>query len=235
MSLIPATDNPHIPLAYAVGPPARPGILTAVGIVSIVLGAISILASAAGIVTGLRRLRISKMRATMIARLSPSGAAPMPGYMNYTTNVHTTTMSGGGTIVTSTHASAFYLGVPAAASILTITEAALSLCVAALLIFAGIWMLRDSPAAGRLHRIYVALKIPLIALAAIATWWTTSGLMSSVTAMAAHSIAPAVMPTFGNMIAVIQAIVGAVFALLYPIALLIVLSSRTAKEHFNTL
>jgi hypothetical protein len=96
-------------------------------------------------------------------------------------------------------------------------------------------MLRDSPAAGRLHRIYVALKIPLIALAAIATWWTTSAVMSSVRTMTTIYPATAVMPTFGNMIAVIQAAVGAVFALLYPIALLIVLSTRTAKEHFNTL
>jgi hypothetical protein len=124
---------------------------------------------------------------------------------------------------------------PAGPSILTITEAALSLCVAVFLIIAGIWMLRDSPSAGRLHRIYVALKIPLIALAAIATWWTTSALMSSITAMTARNLAVAGMSGFGNMIGVIQAVVGAGIALLYPIALLIILSSRTAKMHFNSL
>jgi hypothetical protein len=215
MSLTPTTDNSHIPLAYAIGRPGRPGILTAVGILSIVLGALSILASSLGIVTGLRYLRMSKMRASMLAsmaRVSAPASPSMPAKVPSLPFI-----------------------IPVAPSILTITEAALSLCLAVFLIIAGIWMLRDSPAAGRLHRIYVALKIPLIALAAIATWWTTSAVMSSVRTMTTIYPATAVMPTFGNMIAVIQAAVGAVFALLYPIALLIVLSTRTAKEHFNTL
>jgi hypothetical protein len=38
---------------------------------------------------------------------------------------------------------------------------------------------------------------------------------------------------FGNMMAVFQAVIWAGFALIYPIALLIVLSTRTSKEYFK--
>jgi hypothetical protein len=116
-----------------------------------------------------------------------------------------------------------------------IVEASLSIILAAFLIYAGIAMLRDSPNAGRLHRIYVAVKIPLIAISAIAIWWTYSGLMNNFTTITAGTPGAAVMPAFGNTMAVVQAIVWAGVAMLYPIALLIVLSTQTARRHFSAI
>jgi uncharacterized membrane protein len=91
-------------------------------------------------------------------------------------------------------------------------------------------MLRDSPLAWRLHRIYLLLKLPLVMVAALATWWTYSGLMSGLFANS-----PGAASTAGS------ANIGAIFltafwtgiSLIYPIALLVVLSTRTSREQFH--
>jgi hypothetical protein len=232
MSVTPTTDNSHIPLAYAARPPGRPGVLTAVGILSIVLGLLSILAGMVGIITGVKYLRISRVFASMppmVVTVPTAGAGAIGATsVNYSTTVNTAAIGGSGTALhPATTGIISSPSFPAGAAILMITEATLSVCLGIFLIIAGIWMLCDSRAAGRFHRIYVALKIPLVAAAAIATWWTMSGMMGSVTGIGA----PTAMP---NLIGIIYAAVTSGFALLYPIALLIALSSRTAKAHFNT-
>jgi len=64
---------------------------------------------------------------------------------------------------------------------------------------------------------------------AYASWWTTSSVMKS---LAAGGIAgpPAGL---GNVMAVSSALFSAGFSLLYPLALLIVLCTKTARQHFN--
>jgi hypothetical protein len=244
MSLTPAPEDSQIPLAYAIARPPRPGILTAVGIVSIVLGGMSVLAGLAWIATGIMYMALSNMRLPMptpSVRVTGSASAATPGspttYYSYSSGVNTTVVVPGTTGMTSTPSTTMIspFRIATGASILMIVEAALSICLAAFLIYAGIAMLRDSPKAPRLHRIYVALKIPLIAMSAIAIWWTYSGLMNNFSAITAGTPGAAAMPAFGNTMAVVQAIVWAGIGMLYPIALLIVLSTQTSRRHFGAI
>ena len=126
----------------------------------------------------------------------------------------------------------FLFHVARGASVVMLVEGAMSFCVAVLLIVAGILMLRDSVTPVRLHRSDVVLKVPLVFVAAFATWWTYSDLMASIGAIGANGGGAALGAGFGNMMAVFQAVIWAGFALIYPIALLIVLSTRTSKEYF---
>jgi hypothetical protein len=125
----------------------------------------------------------------------------------------------------------FSFHVASGASELSIAEAGLSLCMAVFLIIAGSLMLRDSPTAWRMHRIYVMLKVPLILVAAFASWWTYTSLMSGLSSWPTAGGGAASMSGFSNMTAILQAVLGAGISMIYPVALLIVLATRTSKEH----
>jgi hypothetical protein len=127
----------------------------------------------------------------------------------------------------------FRFHVARGASVLTISEAGLSLCLAILLIFAGSLTLRDSPTAWRLHRLYLVVKFPLIIVAAFATWWTYTTLMSGFNLQVAGAPGAVQMSGFTNMMALLQAMIWAAVSMIYPIALLIVLSTRTSKDHLK--
>jgi hypothetical protein len=103
--------------------------------------------------------------------------------------------------------------------------------MAVFLIIAGSLMLRDSPTAWRMHRIYVMLKVPLILVAAFASWWTYTSLMSGLSSWPTAGGGAASMSGFSNMTAILQAVLGAGISMIYPVALLIVLATRTSKEH----
>jgi hypothetical protein len=197
----PGYGPPYEPLAYALPMEARPGILTAVGVISIVVGGISALASVAGIASGIAYIAMAKMQ----VKMAMPAATTMP---------------------------AFQFNIARGASVLMIVESGLSACAAVLLIVAGSLMLRNWPRADRLHRIYVAVKIPLIATAAIATWWIYSGMMSG---MFIVNGTPGAQANFAHTMAMIQAVVMAGISLVYPVALLIVLSTRTSREYFKRL
>jgi hypothetical protein len=222
------------PLGYAQPIAPRPGILTAVGIISIVVGALSALASLMGIASGFMYIAMANIQVGM----------PMPTTMPGGTAVTATTgpsgstvtyvysSSAGGKPVTAPQVPMFRFNVARGASVLTITESGLSVCAAVLLIVAGSLMLRDSRRADRLHRIYVAVKIPLIAAAATATWWVYAGMMSG---MFVTSGGPGAQASFANSMATVQALVWAGISLVYPVALLIVLSTKTSRGYFEGL
>ncbi len=248
-------EYPQQQLEYARAIPGRPGVLTTLGIFSIIVGSLSALASASGIFTGIMYIAMSKMpmltpvitttsstvtnsstapspsaSATMSAAAAASaGGAPASGNTAASFTSVTVTSSGQ-TVTTSTNVQspAFGFRVAPGASELTITESILSLLAAVVLIFAGSLQLRDSPKAWRLHRIFLLVKLPLIFVAAFATYWTTSSMMSSFNV----SAIPGAAPKFQTM-AVGQAIFLGIFSLIYPVALLIVLATRTSRDYLK--
>jgi hypothetical protein len=113
---------------------------------------------------------------------------------------------------------------------LSVGENVLSGAVAVLLLIAGILVLRDSPRARRLHWIYVAAKIPLIVVAAVATALMTSSMLSGVMAMPGAGMAPG----FTTWMVVIQVVMTAAIALVYPVALIFVLRSRSVREYYES-
>jgi hypothetical protein len=232
------------PLDYAgFAAPRRPGILTAVGVISIVVGSLSALMSVSGIFSAVVFLTMSHMTfpagPVVVNPATTNPAGPGPALVTTTT----TQPNGVSTTVLTYHSTAystvspFPFHISPGASILTITEDALSVCVAVLLIVAGSLALRDSLRAPSLHRLYVLFKIPLIVVAAFATWWTYTGMFSSLGTMAANN-GPGPNPfagSFVNVVAMVEAGIMSLFSLIYPVALLIVFSTRTVKAHYSGL
>ncbi|HEV2295608.1 MAG TPA: hypothetical protein VGR35_17300 [Tepidisphaeraceae bacterium] len=111
------------------------------------------------------------------------------------------------------------------AAITAIICAVLSLGLAIYLLVIGILMLRQHPRAGRLHKIYAWVKIPVAIVGGIA-WvllWTSFATLGTGTAPAATS------PGF-----VIGCIVAVLAGCAYPIAILIALRTRAVREYYAT-
>jgi len=199
----------NVPLAYAVAGPKRPGILTAVGVFSIVVGTLSILNSACSLAIGIIMVCLVSgiiwFFSTMISAMSKS---PGPG----ATTVLTTTL--------------FHPDV----SKLFIADGALNLAVAVYLVVAGGQLLRSSPRAWRMHRKYVAAKFPLILLSS-AAWWFYENLTNSPTTVTINTRGGLAIPIAGT--GMIQTILSEGLSLIYPIALLIFLPSQTSKSCFR--
>jgi hypothetical protein len=117
-------------------------------------------------------------------------------------------------------------------SALWTAESFVSAALAVLLLIGAILLLRDAPWGARLHRIFAWIKIP----AAIA-----SGIAMSMAAVQfGNGFAPAMAagPAAGGAASVagvyiIFAVILTVLALIYPVALLIALGSRTVRDYFN--
>ncbi len=233
MSQVPPPIVPVAQLAYL--PPSqyrRPGIVTAMGIISIVIAGLSGLSSLSGVVSSAMFLFIANT--PMRVRTVP--AAPT------TMTMATTTVSGvtaySYSVATSTTSPStattvpFPFNISRNVSILTIWESLASLGVAALLLIAGIRSLRDSPKTIRMHWIYVALKIPLVIVAAVGMWFTYTGMMSGLSAFSA-STGAAPPPIFSGAIMVVPVVFSALIAMAYPIALIFILQSRAVRTHFS--
>jgi hypothetical protein len=236
----PEIPVPSRPLEYAMAQPRRPGILTAVGIISIVLGSLSVLMSLSGVGSGIVYIVMSHInfpvpsQQTMIAPIGPTTAPATTSNspVNFYYSVHT---PGGTATTSSAQTIPFPFHVALGPSILMIVESSLSLGVAIFLIIAGSLMLRNSPSAARLHRIYVVLKVPLIVAAALATYWTFTSMMNSLGAMNMPGQGSAAISSMSGMMGALQAAMSAAAALIYPVALLIVLAVRSNKEYFAQL
>jgi hypothetical protein len=243
MSMPPYQYGYEPPLEYArrVESYARPGILTAVGVISIVVGSLSVLGSISNVATGIGYMVMSHVNFPPPVMAQPMGAQPQVG------QPQATTMSAGSGAVGASASPAivtpgpngavnrapppvvftpFSFRVPAGASTLQIVEGSLSLCAAVLLIVAGSLMLRDSPAAWRLHWLWVVIKIPLIVVGCISTYWIFSSMMNGMTPM----MGPGMPRGFGSMFGVMEAVIGAIISLIYPVALMFVLSGRSSKN-----
>jgi hypothetical protein len=116
-------------------------------------------------------------------------------------------------------------------AILSLVTSVLGLALAVLLFVGGIFMLRASRYAARLHWWYVLLKIPLVIVATAVTVWMWSGIMKAM-----FAAMPAPGPAAGPMqwwMMHLSTFIGALLALAYPLALVFVLRSRRVRDYFN--
>jgi hypothetical protein len=235
---LPPSDIPFAaqPLEYAADRPPRPGILTAVGVMSIVLGSLSILFSLAGVGQGVIYIILSRVTvpAMAIPQPLPTAAAAPTTLPAGSSNASFSAVyaQNGGTPSNVNSAIPFPFHIGAGPSILMIVEGSLSFCAAILLIVAGSLMLRNSPKSDRLHRIYVYLKVPLVMAAAVATYWMYSAMMSGIGSMSQYNAGASHSFTFATTFALFEAIIMAAFALAYPVALLIVLTRKSSQAYF---
>ena len=219
------------PLPYAPPPPGRPGMITAVGILSLIIGGLSGLSSVSGILRGIVYIALSGSGALPTASVATTGptTAPSP------TTMVTTSSGGTTTIYYSASASApspFRLKMSRPAAILSLVEAGCSLLVAMMLAVGGIAVLADWRRATSLHRLYVVLKLPLAVLAGFASWWMMAAIMKS---FGQPGPAGVPFPGFDTLIAVSSVVGGFLFSAAYPIALIFVLRSRTWREYFASI
>jgi hypothetical protein len=231
MSMPPYQYDSRPPLEYAGRAESygRPGVLTAVGVISIVVGSLSVLGSIGTVASGIMYMVMSNIQFPQPVMVQPATTMPAGG-----ASPSNVVVGPGGTVQRAPPPvvlPAFRFQVPRSVSLLTIAEGGLSLCVAVLLIVAGALMLRDNPVSWRLHWIWVSVKIPLIFVAAGATYLTYTSMMNAMT--------PAMGPNnpqgMGGMVGLFEAFFGGIISLIYPVALMIVLSVRTSKAWLGVL
>jgi hypothetical protein len=244
---------PVTPLEYSYATQrGRPGIITAIGVISIIVACLSGLGSLWGAFGAGTYYMMSKMPA---ATLAPPVATTIPTTNPTATPTTGTTTQGvtmqftnvvvgpGGTMTTTTTPG----GAPAVmgnpfgsinpvAAILSLLAELLSLGLAIFLLVAGIQTLRDSPSGAKLHRWYALLKIPLVIVATGVGLWLTTGMMKSIMASMPPGAGGAPGPQAAFMWSFIaaRAIIPACLALAYPVALIFVLRSRSVRDFYNT-
>ena len=128
------------------------------------------------------------------------------------------------------------------AATLSMIEGILSGALAVYLLIIGIMTLRDSRRGGKLHWVYVGLKIPLVVLAVIANSWLATTFITGLqaTAAAAAANAPAGSPPGGanaatgmGAVATFWIILLAAAAIAYPLSLIIVLLTKTVRRYYS--
>jgi hypothetical protein len=207
----------------------RPGLITAVGVISIVVACLNGLGNLSGTLSAAMFLVSSQMtslaapRSTVTATSATTTPTTAPGT--------TVTTAGSSTVVVTTSATSNPFGdIDPAALGLSLATSLLGLGLAVLLLVAGILILRDSRHAVRMHWWYVGLKIPLVIAATLAAVWMWQGLMRSMLGAMPPS-APAA--PFQSWMMHISTLIGAVMALAYPVALMFLLRSRTVRDYFS--
>ena len=235
----------------------RPGILTAVGVMSIVVACLSGLGSLGS--------AFSSVSYYIMARMPPATfAAPMPMPTTTTTTAPTTAASGGATSIvlpsyTATYSATAwtvtpggggaattmpataptftgnpFAGISFTAIILSFLAALLSFGLAIYLLVAGIQVLRDSPGGAKLHWWYVKLKIPLVIFASAVGLWLSESMMSGMAASMPAGMGGGTTMAFQRGMMIGGAVMSACFALAYPVALIFVLRSKSVREFYNT-
>lgn len=166
-------------------------------IISITLGAISILTNLCGV---FQPLSLLFLRNLPMPTTGPSPANPF------------------GNIALAPAVSAAFISL-------------LNLALGAYLLYAGILIHLRKPSAYRHHWRYALLKCPVAIIGALANGWMQYEIQ---TAVFTASRQPN-MPIFPVWIALISSALGLLFALAYPVALLIALSRPTIRTQFADL
>ena len=168
---------PVQPLNYSPPPRSnRPGILTAVGVISLVIGALSVLIACSSAVT------LIMMQA--MQRAAPAagpGAATAPATVMFAMPMTPASVIAGG------------------------IDAVLRLVLALLLVAAGILVLRDHRLGRRLHLIWAWIKIPAALLAAMVSWQQMSGMFASMPMTPGSPVTPQYMDTMMLVGVLVQA------------------------------
>ncbi|MBC8108714.1 MAG: hypothetical protein H7Z14_19175, partial [Anaerolineae bacterium] len=119
-----------------------------------------------------------------------------------------------------------------AAPILTVVGGVLSLLAAGVLLAAGIQILRNRRSGNRLHWIFIAIKIPVTLLVAAGSYLFTASMMRNISTTAPPG---ALGSSFMDMMILGQAVAGLLISLAYPVTLVFLLRSRTARGYFESL
>jgi hypothetical protein len=242
----------------------RPGLITAIGVISIIVACLSGIGSLFGTMSAFAYYMMSRMPAAAFAPppvpAAPPTTAPTPGPTTAAGAAGSATVvnaavrdqsfsftffgPGAGPTTAPTTAPATAVAVAGAgapmfnplghispvAAILSFVAQVLSLGLAIFLLVAGILTLRDSPSGAKLHRWYAMLKIPQVICATAAGLWLSWGVQ--VTGMSAA--VPQQQVAFMQVFVIVLAVIPALIALAYPVALLVVLRSRTVREYYHT-
>jgi hypothetical protein len=170
---------------------------------------------------GGQRVRVDRDEAATDA------AAPAPTTMT-TMTMTTTTTAGGRTVTTvRTSATAFPFGaISRGTVVMALIDGVLGLLLAVFLLIAGIFVLRDSPRGRGMHLFYAFAKIPLAALGAVASWMLYTQMMGPLATAPGTPVG-----AFSTAMGVTSA-VWACIACIYPLALFIVMSTRTVKAYY---
>lgn len=197
----------------------RPGIMTAMGVMSIVIASLSGLFSLGTALSAIGMLVISSRPISI-----PVPAAP--------STTGATTVTAGTRVVTPAPATMpFLFQVNRTASILSICESGGSLLIAVVLLVGGILALRDSPHALKLHWTYAMVKIPLVVVAGVAQWMSSTTMMANMRMMS-----PGATPRMAwGSILMVPAVMWALFGMAYPIGVMIVLKTRTVKTYASSI
>jgi hypothetical protein len=117
--------------------------------------------------------------------------------------------------------------------VVMLADGIIGLALAIFLAVLGILTLTGSPRARWGHLLWAWLKLPAIALSFVSTMsFMTSMFQNATASMTTTPGAPA-PPQFINTMAIVQASIYAAFALIYPIAILIVMRTRRVKEYYE--
>ena len=103
-------------------------------------------------------------------------------------------------------------------------EAIVAMLLVLYLLIIGIVTLRDSRAGGKLHWVYVALKIPLAIVMVVAYSMVASSVTSGTNTPAAAGMAG---------VAIFWVILLGVAAFAYPLALIPVLLTKTMRKYYS--
>lgn len=123
--------------------------------------------------------------------------------------------------------------VNSSAAVLTLAENAVSAALAVYLLIIGILVLRDARAGGKLHWIYVAIKLPLVIVAALAMFWLYSGVIAGFNNAMRSAAPPGSAPPSAAWSFGIYAVFVAVVSAAYPIALIVVLTSKSVRKFYS--
>ncbi len=109
---------------------------------------------------------------------------------------------------------------------LSVLAEGLCLILGLLLVVAGAQVLRNAPSGRKLHMIWAVIKLPIIALTAVASAWLTSSTLSSFAGV------PTASAGLVKGIGLGSVAVFAFLQLVYPVAVLIVMNTPVAKQWF---
>jgi hypothetical protein len=127
---------------------------------------------------------------------------------------------------------AFAMKIDRVTMVLMVADGTINLSLAIFLFVLGIITLTGSVRARRGHLLWAWLKFPAIVLSFFSTLeFTTAMFQSAATMTGPAGTQPA--PAFLNSMAVIQATMYAVFAMVYPVALLIVMRTKRVREYYE--
>ena len=228
------TLPPPVPetLAYSsIRPPRdkRPGVLTALAIVSIVIGGFSVLNGVGGVVSAVMLYAMSGMT------FPPPGVVPPPPTPAPTTSTTVVTGSSVAVNVVATSpgpgaVTSFRFGSPSVGvMVMTVADGVVRVGLAGLLIAAGILVLRDHRLGHSLHLWWAWMRLPVALAGGFVTWQTSVSMMNNFAAPAGAPIgAIQGAMVFGTVMQV-------VLACAYPVAVLIVLRSSTVRRYYAEL